>query len=279
MINGVLTDIPFDAIFADDGTTPLTLAQQAVSGRTFSEDDVARIRQEEKDKLYSQIARNNEELTALREQVGSLTAAEQRREAQLKEEQERLEAEARRKEEEDLDARSLVERKSQEWQQSLDQVNSQWEQKFNESEQQRLAAEALAQREREFGELRDYTLAAVEANKENIAPQLLGWISGNSKEEVDAAIQRAIDTTNQIMEEVQQVVGQPQQQPFVVDQQPQPPVLPGTRATAGPANSDPAGQTQQLTAEQIQNMSIDQYAALRQKMGIGGQGQNRGLFG
>ena len=283
LADGTVVDVGSDAIFADDGQTPFaqqSLSNEAVSGRMFSEEDVARIRQEEKDKLYSQIERNNEELTNLREQVGSLTAAEQRRAAQLEEEQQRLADEARRQEEENLDAKSLIQRKDEEWNQRLSSMEQTWEQKLQQAEEERRAAEALAAREREFGELRDYTLSAVEANKDKIAPQLLGWIQGNSKEEVDAAIQRAIQTTDQIAEEMQQALGQQTQQ--FGDQQtqtPAPPVLPGTRATGGPANTDPAAQFQQLTAEQIANMPMDQYAQLRSRIGIGGQNNNRGLFG
>jgi hypothetical protein len=287
LINGVPTDVNLDQIFADDGTTPFTasLSQQAVQGRVFTEDEVARIRQEEKDKLYGQITRNNEELTALREQVGSLTAAEQRRQAQLEDEQQRLAAEAKRKEEEDLDAKSLIQRKEQEWGQRLTDMEQTWGQKLAEAEQKQQQAEAIAQREREFADLQGYIVASVEANKESIAPELLPWITGNTKEEVDSAIARAVETTDRILAQMQQAVGaqDPSQQQFqqVPGQQPvpQPPALPGTRATGGPANSDPAASFQQLTKEQIQNMPMDQYAKLRGQMGIGGQSNNRGLFG
>ena len=285
LIDGNYIDVPESALFGDDGQTPLSLSQQAVTGRTFTEDDIARVRQEEKDKLYTQISRNNDELTALRDQVGSLTAAEQRRAAQLEEERQALEAEARRKEEDDLDAKTLIQRKEQEWQQQLAQTTQTWEQRFEAEAEQRRAAEALAQREREFSDLREYTLGAVQSNEDKIAPQLRQWIGGNSKEEVDASIARAIETTDQITQEMQAAIsGQqfvPGQQVAVVPgAQPVPPVMPGTRPTGGPANIDPAGQqSQTLTAEQINNMPMDQYAKLRSQLGIGGQGNNRGLFG
>jgi hypothetical protein len=202
----------------------------------------------------------------------------------LEEEQKALEAERRAQEESDLDAKSLIQRREQEWSSQLQEMNNTWEQRFNESEEQRKAAEALAAREREFGDLRDYTLAAVEANKDKIAPQLMGWIGGNSKEEVDASIARAVETTDSIAAEMQQMLGQPpvdpNQQYIQVGQPGVPPPLPGTRTTAGPTDIDPAGQqSQTLTAEQISNMPMDQYAALRAKLGIGGQGNNRGMFG
>jgi hypothetical protein len=274
IIDGVPTEVPANMIFQDDGQTPLLPA-----GRIFTEDDIARARQEEKDKLYSSIERNNTELTQLREQVGSLTAAEQRRQAQLEEEQARLEEEARRQEQSTMEPQALVQQQRQEFDQRIQQMNQDWEQRFQESEQQRQIAEAQAAKEREFATLRDYTLSQVEANKDNIAPQLLPWIQGNTQAEVDASIQRAVATTNEIVADLQQAQipdpTQQVQQPFSA----QPPTLPGTRPTGGPANTDPSAGFQQLTVEQINAMPMQEYAKLRPQIGIGGQNNNRGLFG
>ena len=286
LINGVPTDVTFDLILNDDNS-PL---QIPAPGSYFTQEQVeerlAAVRQEEKDKLYGRIDTLTQTITDLQNQVGGLTAEQQREKAAAEEERARLEAEARQREEEDLDARELVERSRQEWQQNLDQVNQTWEQRFQEEQQRREQAEALAQREREFNDLRDYIATQVEANRESIAPQLLGYITGNSREEVDASIARAKETTEQIAAEMQQVFGDPNQvvlDPTQQVQQPAtpaaPPALPGTRVTAGPVNSDPASQFQQLTPEQIANMPMDQYAQLRGRIGIGGQNQSRGLFG
>lgn len=282
LIDGQYVDVPLTALFNDDGQTPFappSLSQEAVNGRVFSEEDVARIRQEEKDKLYSTLEASRNELAELRNQVGSLTAAEQRREAQLVEEQERLEAEARAREAEELDAKSLLAKREQEWNNRLNEIETSWSSKLQEQEQARLAAEAVAQREREYAELGDYTRSQVEANKDKIAPQLLPWITGNSKEEVDAAVARAISTTDSIAAEMQGLVPDPTQQQIVPGvQTPAPPAVPGTRVTTGPV-SDPGAQFQQLTAEDIASMPMDQYAKLRQQAGIGGQSNNRGMFG
>lgn len=284
MPDGSLVDVGLDALFADDGQTALNVP----TGPVFTADDIARARQEEKDKLYGRIDTLTATINSLNEQVGGLTAEQQRQKAEAEQERERLAQEARRQEEGQLDAQSLVDRARDEWQQTLAQKEQEWNSRFEAEAEQRRAAEALAQREREFGELRDYTLTQVEANKEKIAPQLLQWISGNSKEEVDAAIARAIETTDQIAAEMQQAIGgqvpgqDPANQQFaaVPGAQPVPPAVPGTRPTGGPGNSDPAaGFSQQLTAEQIANMPMDQFAKLRGQMGIGGQGNNRGLFG
>lgn len=282
MPDGSIIEVGADSLLTDDDQ-PLVLP----TGPVFTAEDMARARTEEKDKLYGRLESTNQELAALRDQIGSLTAAEQRREAQLVEEQQRLEAEARAAEEKELDAKSLIQRKEQEWQQQLQQTTQTWEQKFAEEQQRREAAEALQQREREYNDLKDYAQAQVQANAEKIAPELLPWITGNSKEEIDAAIVRAVETTDQITAQFQQAMQvQPPQDPNMVQSQvpgqpvvPAPPALPGTRVTGGPVNQDPGAQYQQLTAEDIKNMPMDKYAQLRGQMGIGGQGQNRGLYG
>lgn len=285
LIDGQYVDVSADALFADDGQTPLSFAQQAVQGRFFTEEDVARIRAEEKDKVYGRLESVQQELAAFKETVGSLTAAEQRREAQLKEEEARLAEEARRKEEEELDAKTLLQRKDEEWKQTLAQQQEEWNSRFEQSEQERQNALALAAKEREFNDLKDYALAQIDANEDRIAPQLRNLVGGNSKEEIDASIARVIEATDGILAEVQQAL--PQQQ-MLFEQQPQvpsqqqfvapPPPTPGTRVTATPGQ-DPGAQFQTLTKEDIDNMSMDQYAKLRGTLGIGGQGQNRGLFG
>lgn len=277
MPDGSVIDIGTDAILDDTGQNPLI-----PNGHIFTEQDMNRARSEEKDKLYGRIESLTSEITGLRESTTQLTAAEQQRQQAAEAERARLEEEARRQEESNLDAKQLLERKDNEWNQRLQKMEETWSQRIEQTEQARKQAEAIAQREREFSDLREYTLGTVEANREKIAPQLLPWINGNTKDEVDAAIARAISTTDAIAAEMQQVVSQ--QNPNFVAQnpgaQPVPPVLPGTRAVSGPANIDPAGQqTQQLTAEQIAGMRMDQYAALRGRLGIGGQGNNRGLFG
>ncbi len=282
LIDGTLIDVPDTALFSDDGSTPLVPSlSQAATGQSFTADDMARARSEEKDKLYGRIESLDKTINALNEQVGGLTAEQQRQKAAAEQEQAALEAAAKAKEEEELDAKSLIQRREQEWQQQLQQTTQTWEQKFAEQAEKTAAAEATAAKEREFGELRDYAIGAVKAVEDKIAPQLLGFVQGNSKEEIDASIARAIETTDAIAAEMQEALGGqvPQQQPFVVGQPPAAPQVPGTRVTTGPSGVDPGAQYQQLTADQIASMPMDQYAKLRGQIGIGGQSNNRGLFG
>jgi hypothetical protein len=281
LIDGNLVDVPTTALFSDDGSTPFVPPTPTPPvGRTFTEDEVAQIRQQEKDKLYGRIDTLQNNITALTEQVGGLTAAEQRRVAEMEQEQARLEEEARRAEEQGLDPATLVERTRSEFQQQIDQVEQSWQQRFEAEQEQRRAAEAAAQKEREFSALREYTQTQVEANKDKIAPQFLPYITGNSEEEVNTAIERAVSATEEIFNEMQQALGA--QQPGVpvpaqVPAVPAAPALPGTRVTM--PGQDPAGQTQQYTAEQIAAMPMDQYAEFRRRLNIGSQSNERGLFG
>lgn len=291
LIDGNLVDVGADALFADDGQTPFSTLTQGVppTGRVFTEEDVARIREEEKNKLYGQITDLKGEISGLRESVGTLSAAEQQRLQEAEAEKKRLEEAARAKEEEEMDARQLLARKDQEWRENLTNMEQSWEQKLAEERAARERTEAVLQKQQEFEELGSYINSQVEANRENIAPQLLPWIQGNTKEEVDANIARAVSTTEAIVADLQQAQQQPLapgQQPFVVEdfsqqqqQQPVLPVLPGTRPTGGPGNTDPAAQYQTLTPEQIRNMPMDQFAKLRTQMGIGGQSRNQGMYG
>lgn len=289
LIDGNLVDVPADALFADDGQTPF--AQQApatpVAAPALSEEAIAQITQQVAGELDSRLEGVNSRLEDLSGTVGSLTAAEQREKARLEQEQAALEAEQRRQEEEGLSAQELVARARAEWDNTLTQKEQEWNTRFTEQEQARQQAEALAQKEREFANLREYIAGQVEANKETIAPQLLQYIGGNTQEEVDASVARAVQTTNDILAEIQAANGGQQVDPaqVVVPQVPQQQVAAPqqafvTRAAAGPGNFDPTGLGQQtLTPEQIANMPMSEYANLRSRMGIGGQGQNRGLFG
>lgn len=281
LIDGQLVDVPAEALFSDDGTTPFAPSAPVTPPEgVFTAEDVARARAEAAAEAQGRLDEVNNRLAELTETVGSLTAAEQREQARLEEEQRRLEEERRQAEESNLDATELIRRREQEWQQQLADVETRFTSQLEQERQQREQAEALAEKEREFNNLRDYIANQVEANKDKIAPQLLTWIGGNSTEEVDAAVARAIETTDQIAAEMQEAFGQVQQ-PGVPTQVPVPVVqTPGTRPVSGPGNFDPAGQqTQQLTPEQIANMPMSQYAELRRNMGIGGQNNNRGLFG
>ena len=286
LIDGNLVDVPAEALFADDGTTPFgapAAPATPVAQPALTEEVLQQVAERAAAAVNSQLEGVTSRLDELGNTVGSLTAAEQREQARLQEEQQRLEEERRRQEEEGLSASELVQRARQDWEQQLASREAEWNQRWEKSEQDRQAAEALAAKEREFSALRDYIADQVEANKDKIAPQLLSFVGGNTQQEVDASIARAIEATDGIANEMTEAFGQQQVQqgiPVPAQQQVQAPQPVGVSPLAGPPGFDPTGAGQQtLTPEQIANMPMDQYANLRRNLGIGGQQNNRGLFG
>lgn len=295
MADGSIVDVAADALFADDGTTPFApstpgVAESALNpatGRVFTQAEVDKIREDEKNKVYGRLEEVQNELTQTREQIGTLSAEAEARKKALEAEEQRLEAERKRQEEEGLSAKELVRRSREEWEQQFSAKEQEWNTRWSEAENARLAAEAAAAKEREFTNLRDYVQQQITVHKDDIAPQLVPYIVGNTQEEVNASIQQAINTTNEIAAEMQQAMGlgqiPPNQQAFVYDQQnPQQVQVPGpgTRPFAPGAQVDPAGAQQQTyTAEQIAAMPMDKYAQFRQQAGIGGQSNARGLLG
>lgn len=229
---------------------------------------IEKARQEEKDKLYGR-------LDALGTQVTGLT--EQANEAKrLREEAEAAEADrVRREQEAEMTALDLVARTRTEFAESLQRVEADWSSKLSEEHAARERTDALLQREREFNALEAYKNEQILAHQEEISPEMIadGWITGDSKEQIDSAIQRAITTTQRILDGIpapqqaqqipgeymvpQQVVGDPSQQQI--------PAAPnyGARPFAPGTQVDPYAVGQPLSAQQIKDMSLTEYAKNR----------------
>lgn len=286
--DGTLVDVDITNILADDGQNPFVVP---VPAQTFTAEDVERIRAEEKSKLYGNQERLQQTISSLEEKVGTLTAAEQARLDAAQAEQARLVEEAKQAE---LDAMKPNDRLEAQ----LAEQSAQWQSQLANLTESLEIERALRQKDQQFNELREYIQEQVAAHTTgetaDIAPQLVRWIGGNSKEEVDSAIARAVSTTQSILEDIQQTQ-QPQIDPATGQPIPQvvqdlqqivppqsPPTFSGSRAWSGPANLDPAGAgTQVLTAEQIANMTMSEYAQKRKTLiGAAASSQsNRGMFG
>lgn len=304
LIDGVLVDVPSTALFSDDGQTPYVAPAPGPGDQFFTQADLdSRIetaRQQEKDKLYSRIESTSTELNTLRDQVGSLTAAEEARKAELETEQARLAEEQRLAEEATLSAAERSEK-------HIREAQEHWQAQFSDLTSKLETSEALREREREFNDLASYAQEQVRLHtvgdpnqgvEPDVAPQLARTITGNTREEIDASLARAVEISAEILEEITQAQaqlgpdGQPvyQQQSVIQPNQvvipgtpaPQaPPTFAGSRAWGGPSNIDPAGEgTQTLTAEQIKNMPIEEYAKYRPRLGVtSGGARNVGMFG
>ena len=247
----------------DDGTvtvrTETNPPAHQPAGRTFTADDLARARQEEKDKLYSRMAKGDERLQALETELKTLR---DEREARQQEETERQAAEekaAKERAEADMSARKLVEERSAQWEEKLRQIQAEREQ-----ERAALAKEA------EYNMLRAYIQERVNAERDSIAPELVDLVSGNTREEVDASIDLLKSKTDAIFQSVTTAQQQARSQ------------MRGVGATGytgnGPTDGD-AG-ARQLSVDDIKNMPMSEFAKYRSQLlgAAATNSSNRGLF-
>ena len=240
-----------------DAPTPEVVAPEVSEpvAQSFTADDLAKARAQEKAKLYPQMEKMAQELEALKKAQAE-EAARKAEKAKLRE-QEKVEK-AKQKEQEELSAKELLAKKEQEFQALLEQERLERENAF-----------ALLEKERKFQELMNYRLTRIEQERDNIVPQLIDLVSGNSEQEIEQSIETLKAKSAGIMQDVQQTVLSARQQ------------MPGARVTApasGPLDNDseqPIG-----TPDSIRDMSMADYAKNRAKL-LGNAASNRGqgLFG
>lgn len=149
--------------------------------RFYTDEDLERVRREEKDKLYGRIQSMDEQLKAIQKEREEQEAA---RQAEIAAEAER----ARREEEEKMETRELLQRKDEEWASRFSELESRYEQD-----------KAVFERERRFQEVMQYRQARIEQDSEFIIPELRDLITGNSEEEIDASIEEMKARTAAIM--------------------------------------------------------------------------------
>lgn len=233
--------------------TPVTFTpatQTTMSGQYVPVDAVEKAREQEKSKLYPQIESLKEELAALRRERDEREAEEvlQRAEA---------EQEARRRAEEEMDVRELLKTKEQEW-------NSKLEQERLERER----AMALLDQERQFQELQAYRTQRVEAERDNIMPELIDLVTGSTAEEIESSIHSLKDRTARILESAQQAMSSARRD------------MAGTRTTIPAAGPLDTNTERQFSPEDIKNMSLSEYQKYRDRLlGSSASGRGSGLFG
>lgn len=231
------------------------------TGRTFTEDDLEKARKQEKDKLYPQIETMQEELKRLREAEEERTrlakdADEQRKAAEA--EQQRL---AREAAEAEMSAKEL-----------LEQQRLEWEQRFQTIQQEREAERRTLELERQYSELQQYRARRMGEESENIIPELIDLVTGNSQDEIEQSIAGLRDRSARIIEAATGAAQATRQQ------------MRGVPVTAPPGigpNDNNSGY-QSYSPEQIAGMSYADYAKNRDKI-LGAVTQSRsnerGLYG
>jgi len=231
--------------------------QNEVESVAYSADDLAKAREQEKAKLYPQMEKMKEELATLKkareEEVAKETARVSAREAKKAEEA----LKAKQKEEEELSVKELLSKKEQEWQSQLEAERLERERAF-----------AMLEKEREFQELNNYRQGRLEQERDNIVPELIDLISGNTKDEVEQSISMLKEKSASISSSVQQAMQTAKQQ------------MAGTRITnpaAGPLDNDSSQQS--LTPDSIRDLSMAEYAKQRAKLlGTAASNRGQGLF-
>lgn len=233
--------------------------QQAGQDARFTAADLERVRQEEKDKLYSRLSKVDERSEALETELKTLREERQAREAEEAQRQQAEQDTAKTKAESEMSAKRLLEERSSEWEKRFEQI-----QKEREQERAALAKES------EYNKLRAYIQERAGAERADIAPELVDLIAGNTPEEVDASIEMLKDKTSQIFQSVQSAQETARSQ------------MRGVAATGYTGNGPTDGEagSRQLSAEDIKNMPMAEFAKYRSQLlgAASKQSNNRGLF-
>lgn len=228
--------------------------------KTFTAADIEKARQEEKDKLYkrletfeqsaAEVKSIKEQNAKLQEQLESLSAAEQARQAE-REKAEQEAAEAKRlAEEAEMDAASRIQSVEERWKQQMEEKDKQWSAQFQQLTEQRELDRAVIERERQLSARQGY-IAQRMKEEEDVIPDLWDLVQGNTPEEIEQSISTLREKSAAILAATQESA---------------PPTLfPGARVTAPPVDNHSEQQVQ-LTPEQIRAMPLDQYAKYRDQL-------------
>jgi hypothetical protein len=228
---------------------------QAKTPKFYTEDDLSKVRSQEKDKLYPEIERLKDEVLSLKKDKEEKAA---RKAAEAAELEAAKAAKERAQLEDGLDAKDLIKMTADELREQLARER-----------QERETAFALLERERQFADLQSYKQQIIDQERDNIIPQLVDFIQGNSREELAESVERLKERSASILESAQSAMQNARKE------------MAGTRATfpaSGPleTNSD----SRQFTAQDIASMSVNDYAKVRDRlMSESARGKSRGLLG
>lgn len=228
-------------------------AEESANARTFTEGDVEKIRQQEKDKLYKRLEDSDGRVKTLEDQLSVLTheSNENRAEAARLA---KAEADAlRKREEEELSAKDLIAKRETEFDERLKSVETEWEGRLAKIEEERASQEAMLEKERRYRELEVYLQRRMTEEEEYIIPELRDLVSGVTEEEIENSIAILRERSNAILESIQQSA--------------QPSGLRGSPVTAPPVGPmETQTEQQTLSAEDIRDMPMEQYMQMRDRL-------------
>ena len=227
--------------------------EEAAASRTFTEDDVEKIRQQEKDKLYKRLEDSDGRVKTLEDQLSTLSNESEETKAEAarlaKAESDAL----RRREDEELSAKELITKRETEFDEKLKVVETEWEGRLAKIDEERASQEAMLEKERRYRELETYLGRRMVEEEEYIIPELRDLASGTTEEEIDNSIAILKDRSSAILESIQQST--------------QPSGLRGSPVTAPPVGPmETQTEQQTLSAEDIRNMPMEQYMQMRDRL-------------
>jgi hypothetical protein len=225
------------------------------TSKVFTEDEVEGIRKQEKDKMYKRLEEADTRVKSMEEQMGVISAE---REAAKKEAEARAAKESdilRQREIDELSAKELLLKREEEFNVKLQEIDGEYKRRFEEIEGQRQAQEAIIEKERRLQEISSYRNRRLQETQEEIIPELIDLVSGNTEDEIETSISVLRDRSNAIMESIQQATAQQQGR------------LRGAPVTAPPVGPmETQTEYQTLNADDIRNMTMDQYAKMRDRL-------------
>lgn len=237
-------------------------SQPAAQGSTryYSQEELdaerERVRAEEKAKLYPTISKNDARSKAMEEELKELTAYRKKQEKTEADRLAAIDAERKKAADAELSAKDLIARTQAEMDARLAQIEADQALKI-----------AMLEKEHELTKLQAYIQRRINEEQESIAPELIDLVDGSTVEAVEASIDRMRAKTDLLAQNFQQASTQRRSQ------------MPGVSPSGGANATGPldAPADRQYTDEDIKKMGMDEYRALRARMGIG-YASNQGLF-
>lgn len=204
----------------------------------WTDDDIAKVRQEEKDKLYGRIEDLSSQMQVFQEQQRAAEAERERLEQEA--------ADARRLQEEgEMEVRDLLAKREKEWNDQLAERDARYE-----------ADRAVFERERQLADTELYRRDRMAQEAEFILPELREFITGNTPDEIDASIEAMKLRTESIFQNL--AAAEPPQAPF------QPRGAAPTAPPVGPMEQLPNYQS--LTPDDIRTMDMETYKRYRDSL-------------
>lgn len=202
------------------------------------------------------LPKDDERYTALNAELKELRAFQRKAEAAETKRQQEIEAERKKAEEAKMTAEQVIQRRQEEMAAQLQSVQEQNSQQI-----------ALMAKELEFQKNSAYAQRRINEESDNIAPELIQFVTGNTPEEIEASIERVKATTASIVENMRSA-GTRQRA-----------AMPGVAPAAGTNGVGPLDTPgeRSYSDKDIKDMGMAEYAALRQRLGLGGA-NNQGLF-